>query len=321
MKQPTLDQLNEAAAKVHAVMPPTPQYVWPLLRQRTGADVWVKHENHTPIGAFKLRGGIVYIGDRAKSGNTGGVISATRGNHGQSIATACGAFGIPATIVVPEGNSREKNAAMRAQGATLIEHGSDFQDAFEFAKAKAKEDALDMVPSFHEKLVHGVASYALEFFRASEDLDAVYVPVGLGSGICGVISARNALGLKTEIVGVVSDRAPTYALSVEAGKPVPTNDAITFADGVALRVPNEEALAFLSAGVSRLVRVTEEEIADAMRIYYTDTHNVAEGAGAVPLAGFMKERGRYQGKSVGLVLSGGNVDRDVYGRILVGETP
>ncbi|NKB56880.1 MAG: threonine dehydratase [Alphaproteobacteria bacterium] len=315
---PKRDELEAAAAQVHAVMTPTLQYNWPLLAQRCGCDVWVKHENHTPIGAFKVRGGIVFMNDFAQHSNGAGIISATRGNHGQSIGFAARAAGVPATIVVPKGNSTEKNAAMKALGVRLIEHGHDFDEAREFADAQAAEEGLSFVPSFHPLLIQGVASYAMELFGSVSELDTVYVPIGLGSGICGVIAARDALNLKTRVVGVVSENAPAYALSYEAGKPVPTNSADTFADGVACRIPDAEAVAIINKGAARIVTVSENEIKDAMRAYYTDTHNLAEGAGATPLAALIKEKNTMQGRKVGLILSGGNIDTDLYGAILAG---
>ncbi|MHA1570012.1 MAG: threonine dehydratase, partial [Alphaproteobacteria bacterium] len=233
-----LDQLREAAELVHSAVPPTPQHCWPLLSERAGAEVWVKHENHTPIGAFKVRGGLVYTDDlRRTQPNVEGVVAATRGNHGQSVAFAARRFGLMATLVVPHGNSSEKNAAMRAFGGELIEHGHDFQAALEHAEALAGERGLHMFPSYHPLLTRGVASYALEFFDAVGDLDAIYVPIGLGSGISGVIAARDALGMATEVIGVVAENAPTYALSFKSGQPVSTNSADTMADGVACRVP------------------------------------------------------------------------------------
>jgi threonine dehydratase len=313
----TLDDLEDAARQVHAVMPPTPQYAWPLLGARLGAEVWVKHENHTPLGAFKVRGGIVYMaGLKAAQPDLTGVIAATRGNHGQSIAFAARRAGLTATIVVPHGNSVEKNAAMRALGAALIEHGSDFQAALDHARDLSKSRGLFFVESFAPDLVRGVASYALELFRGASPLDTVYVPIGLGSGICGVIAARDALGLKTEVVGVCAERAAAYALSFAARKPVSTNSADTLADGMACRVPNESALPPIFAGAARIVTVSEDEIRAAMRHYFTDTHNVAEGAGAAPLAAALKERARNLGKRVALVLSGGNVDRATFAAIL-----
>jgi len=313
----SLSEIENAAAIVYSAMPPTAQYAWPLLARRTGCDVWVKHENHTPIGAFKVRGGLVYM-DRLKRREPGlkGVASATRGNHGQSIALAARRNGIAATIVVPEGNSVEKNAAMRAFGAELVEAGHDFDAAREAAIRLAAERGLTMVPSFHRDLVAGVASYALELFRAAPPLDTVYVPIGLGSGLCGVISARDALGLTTKVVGVVSTEAPAYALSFAAKTVVATNSANTMADGMAVRGPDAEALEVILKGADRIVQVSDAEVMDAMRAYYTDTHQVTEGAGAGALAALMQERDRMKGRKVGVVLSGGNIDKPVYLRAL-----
>ena len=287
----SLQDVEDAAAIVYAAMPPTPQYAWPLLARRAGCEVWVKHENHTPTGAFKVRGGLVYMA-RLKHDQPAvvGVISATRGNHGQSIALAAAKAGIAATIVVPEGNSVEKNAAMRAFGAELVEAGHDFDSARETAMRLAGERGLSMVPSFHRDLVCGVATYALELFRAAPPLDTVYVPIGLGSGICGVIAVRDALGLATRVVGVVSTEAPAYALSFAAGKVVATNSANTMADGMAVRGPDAEALKVILKGADRIVKVSDAEIALAMRAYYEDTHQLTEGAGAASLAALMQER-------------------------------
>jgi threonine dehydratase len=315
----SLNEIEAAAALVHAAMPPTAQYAWPLLSRRTGCETWVKHENHTPTGAFKVRGGLVYM-DRLKrrSPHTSGVVSATRGNHGQSIALAAARNGIAATIVVPHGNSVEKNAAMRAFGAELVEAGSDFDAAREAAMKLAGERGLAMVPSFHRDLVAGVASYALELFRTAPPLDTVYVPIGLGSGICGTIAVRDALGLETKVVGVVSTEAPAYALSFAAGKVVATNSADTMADGMAVRGPDAEALEVILKGADRVVQVSDAEIGTAMRAYYEDTHQLTEGAGAAALAALLQERERLAGKRVGLILSGGNIDRPVYLRTLAG---
>jgi len=315
----SLNEIEAAAALVHAAMPPTAQYAWPLLSRRTGCETWVKHENHTPTGAFKVRGGLLYM-DRLKrrSPHTGGVVSATRGNHGQSIALAAARNGIAATIVVPHGNSVEKNAAMRAFGAELVEAGSDFDAAREAAMTLAGERGLSMVPSFHRDLVAGVASYALELFRAAPPLDTVYVPIGLGSGICGAIAVRDALGLRTKVVGVVSTEAPAYALSFAAGKVVATNSADTMADGMAVRGPDAEALDVILKGADRIVQVSDAEIGAAMRAYYEDTHQLAEGAGAAALAALLQERDRVAGQRIGLILSGGNIDRPVYLRTLAG---
>jgi threonine dehydratase len=304
-----LPALEAAAALVHVHIPPTPQYPWPLLAARAGCEVWVKHENHTPTGAFKLRGGLVYL-ERLKRERPGcpGIVSATRGNHGQSLAYAGARFGVPVTIVAPHGNSVEKNAAMRAFGATLIEHGRDFDEAREHAEALAAERGLEFAPSFAPDLVKGVATYALELFRAAPPLDAVYVPIGLGSGICGLIMARDLLGLPTEIVGVQSDRANAYARSLAAGRVVPTNRADTRADGMATRIPDPAAFEIIRRGAARIVQVTDDEVADAIRAYWTDTHNLVEGAGAAPLAALLQERERMQGRRVGVIVSGGNID-------------
>jgi threonine dehydratase len=318
---PRLEQLEDAARIVGSVMRPTPEICWPTLSERCGTEVWVKHENHTPVGAFKLRGGLVYMNDLARSNHPPkGVIAATRGNHGQSIAYAARRHGLLATIVVPHGNSVEKNVAMRALGAELIEYGHDFQAALEYARVLADERKLTMAPSYHELLVRGVATYGLEFLRAAPELDTAYVPIGLGSGISGMIGAREALRLKTKIVGVVAANAPAYALSFAAGKPVSTDSAMTIADGVACRVPEPQAVEVINRWAERIVEVSEDEIRGAMRYYFTDTHNVAEGAGAAPLAALLKEHELMRGRRVGLVLSGGNVDRTVYAQVLAGES-
>lgn len=315
----SLQDVEEAAAIIYSAMSPTPQYPWPLLAKRTGCATWVKHENHTPIGAFKVRGGLVYMARlKREQASVQGVISATRGNHGQSIALAANRMGIAATIVVPRGNSVEKNAAMRAFGAELVEEGHDFDAARDAALKLAQERGLIMVPSFHRDLVAGVASYALELFRAAPPLDAVYVPIGLGSGICGVIAMRDALSPATKVVGVVSTEAPAYALSFMARKVVATNSADTMADGMAVRGPDAEALAIILKGADRIVQVSDDEIAAAMRAYYEDTHQLTEGAGAASLAALLQERERMQGKKVGLILSGGNIDRPLYLRTLAG---
>jgi threonine dehydratase len=308
-----LPALEEAAALVHAAFPPTPQHAWPLLAARLGCEVWVKHENHTPTGAFKLRGGITYMRAlRRDRPQVRGVISATRGNHGQSMAWAGARAGMPVTIIVPRGNSVEKNAAMRAQGATLVEHGADFDEARAEAARRAAEQGLEYAPSFAPDLVLGVATYALELFRGAPPLDALYVPIGLGSGICGCILARDLLGLSTEIIGVQSTEAPAYALSVMLGTPITTPSADTHADGMATRIPDPVALAMIRDGVARIVTVTDAAIAEAIRAYWQDTHNLAEGAGAAPLAALMAERGAMGGRRVGLVLSGGNIDLAVF---------
>src|SRR6202049_1062669 len=310
-----LQQLERAQNIVGAAMPPTPAHQWPLLSERLGATAIVKHENHTPTGAFKVRGGLVYV-DRLKRErpHTAGLISATRGNHGQSVAFAAGRYRVPVTIFVPHGNSVEKNHAMRAFGADLVEHGEDFQAAREEAGRRAKLDGLEFVPSFHPDLVLGVATYALELLRKAPDLDVLYVPIGQGSGICGCILARDLLGLKTEIVGVQSTEAPSYALSFAAGTVVTTETCNTRADGIATRIPDADAVAIICKGASRVVQVTDEEIALAMRAYWTDTHNLAEGAGAAALAAALQDQPKIRGKRVGLIWSGGNIDFDLFNR-------
>jgi threonine dehydratase len=301
-------------------MPPTPQYVWPLLSQRVGAAVWVKHENHTPTGAFKIRGGVTFIDWLKRSRpDISGIVTATRGNHGQSQARAATAAGLKAKILVPHGNSREKNAAMRAFGAELIEFGRDFDEARVEAARLAESENFFLTPSYHPELVRGVATYALEFFEAAPALDTVYVPVGCGSGICGVITVRDALGLKTKVVGVVSTEAEGAKLSFEAGRLIETSSANTFADGVAVRVPVAEAFAIYAKGADRIISVRDDEVAEAMRIYYRDTHNLAEGAGAAALAALMREREAMRGKEVGVILTGGNIDLEGYASILAGK--
>jgi threonine dehydratase len=308
-----LTELERAHAIVGQAVPATPAHAWPLLAERLGTEVVVKHENHTPTGAFKVRGGLVFL-DRLKRErpNVPGIISATRGNHGQSLAFAARRHGVPAVIYVPKGNSVEKNHAMRAFGAELVEHGDDFQVAREEAVRRAQFDGLHMVPSFDPDLVLGVATYALELFRTAPDLDVLYVPIGQGSGICACIMARDLLGLKTEIVGVQSTEAPSYARSFAAGKVVTTETSNTRADGVATRSPDADALAIILKGASRMVQVSDHEIGAAIRAYWTDTHNLAEGAGAAPLAAALQEKNELQGKRVGLILTGGNIDFDLF---------
>lgn len=318
----SLEALEHASEIVHASMPPTPAYAWPLLAKRAGCEVWVKHENHTPIGAFKVRGGLVYMNNLVRSGlEIKGVACATRGNHGQSIALAARMSGIKALIYVPEGNSVEKNAAMQAFGADLVVEGRDFDAAAAACREAARDQGLHMVPSFDPLLVQGVASYALEFFRQSPPLDVVYVPIGMGSGICGMIAARDALGLQTDVVGVVAEGAPAVAMSFEAGCPVPTNEARTFADGMACRIPHPDAIAMMLKGASRIIRVSDDQIAEAIRALYEDTHNLAEGAGAASFAALMSERETLRGRRAGVVLCGGNIDRSVFVSVLTGVTP
>lgn len=318
----TLDDLAAARTIVREFVPETPAYAWPLLRERLGVEVVVKHENHTPTGSFKARGGLVYVDWLRQNGAMpGGIVTATRGNHGQSVALAATRNGLPCVVVVPEGNSTEKNAAMKAFGAELVIAGKDFDESRKVAAGIERERGYHLVPSFHPALVMGVATYAEELFAAWSGIETVYVPIGMGSGICGLITMRDLLGLKTEIVGVVAENAPAYALSFDAGHPVPTQTARTFADGVACREPHPEAFEIVRKGAARIVRVGEDEVAEAIRVYYTDTHNMAEGAGAAPLAALMQERQRQAGKRVAVILCGGNIDMPVFRQVLAGETP
>ena len=318
----TRSDLETAAAFVHARMDPTPQHHWPLLSAATGAEVWVKHENHTPTGAFKVRGALTFMDWLTRTHpDVPGICTATRGNHGQGQAWAATGAGLTAKVYVPRGNSVEKNAAMKAFGAELIEFGDDFDTAREEAFRVASEEGLFIVPPYHAELVRGVATYAFELFTSQPDLDTVYVPIGCGSGICGTIMARDALGLKTKVVGVVSDQAQTAKLSVEAGRLIETNSASTFADGMAVRVPVQAAFDVYSKGSERIIAVSDDEVADAIRLYFTATHNVAEGAGAAPLAGLMQERDKMAGKRVGVILCGGNIDTGWFRTVLDGQTP
>ncbi|HUC19777.1 MAG TPA: threonine dehydratase [Acetobacteraceae bacterium] len=306
-------ELESALALIRTHFPPTPQQPWPLLSALAGAEVWVKHENHTPVGAFKVRGGLVHL-ERLRRAHPDlkGVISATRGNHGQSLAYAGQAMGVDVTVVVPEGNSTEKNNLMQGFGARLVVHGQDFEAAREEAFRLAAAENLIFVPSFHPDLVLGVATWALEFLRAAPKLDALYVPIGLGSGICGAIGVRDLLGHATEIIGVQSSGADPYARSLAAGHIVVLNRADTLADGIAVRMPDETALAIIRGGAARIVTVTDEEIAEAIRAYWRATHNLAEGAGAAPLAALLKERAHQAGRRIGLVLTGGNIDLSLF---------
>jgi len=315
-----LDDIKSAARIVYADMPATPQYRWPMLSERLGTELWVKHENHSPVGAFKIRGGLVYFAHLARTEQMPkGVISATRGNHGQSVGYAARRYGIPATIVVPHGNSPEKNAAMRALGVKLIEYGDDFQESREFAQQMAQEQSLHMVPAFHRMLVTGVATYSLELLQGVEDLDVVYVPIGLGSGICGMMAARDALNLKTKVVGVVSAHASAYAQSFSAGQAIESPVSTNLSDGMACRVPEPAALELILKGVDRVVQVSDDEVAAAMRMVFECTHNVCEGAGAAALAAAMQEKPAIAGSKVAVVASGGNVDQDVFADVL-GQT-
>ena len=307
-----LQQLRDAARLIRPHVPPTAQIAWPLLAERLGCEVWVKHENHNPTGAFKVRGGLVYVDAlRRRSPGIRGLITATRGNHGQSLGLAAQRAGLALRILVPEGNAREKNAAMRAFGAEVIEQGRDFDEARAVAARMARDEGLHLVPALHPDLVRGVATYALELFEAAPPLDRVYVPIGMGSGICGLIRTRDLLGLDTEIVGVVARGADAYAQSFEAGEIRRTERADTIADGMACRDPQAEALEIIRAGAARILRIDDEEIRTAIRVLHEDTHNLAEGAGAAALAALMQEREINRGGRAGVILSGANIDRQM----------
>lgn len=318
----THDELQKAHELVTAQMPPTAQYAWPQLEARVGCKTWVKHENHTPTGSFKVRGAFTFIDWlRRTQPDSPGIITATRGNHGQGQALAATAAGMRAVVYAPHGNSEEKNAAMRAFGADLIEFGADFDEAREEVLRVAAAEGLTFVPPFHRELVRGVATYAFELLSAQPQIEVLYVPIGCGSGICGCIAARDALGLSTEIVGVVSENAQTAKLSVEAGSLIETETAQTFADGIAVRVPVADAFDIYSKGAARIISVSDAEVAEAVRVYYRDTHNLAEGAGAAPLAGLMQEAPSMQGREVAVILCGGNIDADWAATILQGGVP
>ena len=325
MQLPTLSQIHDAQSIVYRHMPPTPQYRWPLIEARfsggkpSSTEIWIKHENHTPVGAFKLRGALVFgYWLKDTQSELHGIVAATRGNHGQGVAMAARLLGLKAVIVVPHGNSREKNLAMQAQGAELIVHGDDFQASLEFARTLAVQRGFAMVDSFHERLVMGTATYALELFSAAPPVDRIYVPIGLGSSICGVAAARNALGLKTEIVGVVAEKSPSYSLSFKQRKIVEAPSTTAISDGQACRTPNPDAMEIIWNHVARIIEVSDAEIAEAMRAYFEDTHNAAEGAGAASLAAALREKERLSGTRTGIVLTGGNVDTEMYGKVLTG---
>lgn len=320
MLLPSLDEIREAQSIVYRHMPPTPQYRWPLLGKRLGAEVWVKHENHTPVGAFKIRGALVYMAWLRKTHpHLQGVVAATRGNHGQGVGMAARLEGIAAVIVVPHGNSREKNRAMLAQGVELIEYGSDFQEALEYAEKIAAARGYIKVESFHDQLVRGTATYAIELFEGAPELERIYVPIGLGSSICGVAAARNALGKKTEIIGVVAASSPSYALSFRERHIVEAPATTLIADGLSCRKPNSQAMDAIWTHVSRIIEVTDAEVAEAIRIYYRDTHQLTEGAGAAALAGAVQEEHGNRGRTIGVILTGGNIDLEVYQKVLAGE--
>jgi threonine dehydratase len=319
---PSLSEIQSAAESIYRFMQPTPQYSWPLLSERLGTEVWVKHENQTPTGSFKARTAVVLVDELMKrEPQTRGLITATRGNHGQSVALAAGRFHLPATILVPCGNSREKNAAMRAQGAKLIEFGDDYQAAREKAVALAAEQQLHMVQPYHYDIVRGVATYWLEFFSSVKDIDVAYVPIGMGSGICAAVAVRNGLNRKTKLIGVVSANAPSFAESFEKGTVVEAAVSTRIADGIACRKADAEQLSIIVENVDHIVRVTDDEVEAAMRHFFTDTHNIVEGAGAAGLAAALQEKEQLCEKRVAVVATGANVDRHVFARVLMGESP
>ncbi|MCF7789766.1 MAG: threonine dehydratase [Prosthecobacter sp.] len=309
---PTLSEIEAAKALIRPHIRETPTYRWPLLEAGLGCELWLKHENHTPVGAFKIRGGLVYMDElKRQQPEVRGVIAASTGNHGQSIAFAARRNGLRAVIVVPHGNNPEKNAAMRSLGAELVEHGREFQEALEYSCAIAAQEGLHAVPSFHPWLVRGVATYALELFHSVSDLDAVFVPIGLGSGFCGVTAAREALGLNTKIIGVVSEHAPAYALSFQQQQFVEQTSMTRVAEGVACKTPNREALEHVMRHAHEVVTVSDEEAVTAMREIIQATHNIAEGAGALAYAALKKQRDTWQGKRVACVLTGGNASMSI----------
>jgi threonine dehydratase len=314
---PTLSEIEAAKALIRQHIRETPTYRWPLLEAGLGCELWLKHENHSPVGAFKIRGGLVYMDElKRQQPEVRGVIAATTGNHGQSIAFAARLNGLRAVIVVPYGNNPEKNAAMRSLGAELVEHGSEFQEALEYSRELAVKEGLHAVPSFHPWLVRGVATYGLEMFRSVADLDAVFVPIGLGSGFCGIAAAREALGLKTKIIGVVSEHAPAYALSFQQRQFVEQPSTTRVAEGVACKTPNAEALEHVMRHAHEIVTVNDEEAITAMREIIQSTHNIAEGAGALAYAALKKQRDQWQGKRVACVLTGGNASIAMIARAL-----
>lgn len=319
--QLTQHDIEDALNVVRRVVPPTPAYAWPLLARESGVEVIVKHENHTPTGSFKARGGLVFVDALKRTGLPKGLITATRGNHGQSIAIGARQAGIPAVIVVPEGNSREKNAAMEAFGGELLISGRDFDEARRVAASEASRRDFLFVSSFNRDIVRGVATYGWELFTEHPDLDAVFVPIGMGSGICSLIAMRDLLGLKADIIGVSAERAPAHAQTFQSKRRVIGTEAATFADGMACKEPPEEVVEIVLAGAADVVTVSEDEIAEAIRSLYSATHNVAEGAGAAPYAALLRHRHRFQNKKVAVILTGGNIDRELMAMVLAGQTP
>jgi threonine dehydratase len=315
----TREEVRKAQHVVYATLNPTPQFQWPLLDADLGARIWVKHENHQPVGAFKVRGGLTYMDALTqREPHVCGVISATRGNHGQSVGFAARKHRIPVTIVVPNGNSIEKNASMRALGVELLELGADFQESREHAARLATERQLHMIPSFHRDLVRGVMTCWIEFFEAVQP-DVVFVPIGLGSGFCAAAAARTYTGVTSKLIGVVSAHATAYQDSFKAGRKMESPVTTQLADGMACRIPDEESLEIVLREADDVIAVTDDEVAAAMQLLFKATHNVAEGAGAASLAGALQQRQKWLGKTVGTTLCGGNVDTDVFVKVLSGK--
>jgi threonine dehydratase len=319
---PDLHAIESAKALIRPHIRETPTYRWPLLEAGLGLELWVKHENHTPVGAFKIRGGLVYLDELQRSQpGVPGIIAATTGNHGQSIAYAARESGLRAVIVVPHGNNPEKNAAMRALGAELVEHGREFQDALEFSRDLAAKEGLHPVPSFHPWLVRGVATYGLELFRSVPDLDVVFVPIGLGSGFCGLAAAREALGLKTRLIGVVSEHAPAYEMSFRQDKFIEQPSTTRVAEGVACKTPNRDALDYIRHYAHDIVTVNDDEALAGMGDLLRGTHNLAEGSGALAWAALKKHQTDWQGQRVAVILSGGNASSALMREVMTAPAP
>ncbi len=306
-----------ARKTVYRHLKPTPLIGHPLLSEWLGFPAWVKHENHNPTGSFKIRGGFNLVSHLSESEKSRGVITATRGNHGQSVALACRTYGVRCVIAVPEGNNPEKNEAMKAFGSELLVHGRDFDEARERVEQIQAEQRLRYIHSANEPLlVEGVGTYALEILEELPDVDCILVPVGGGSGISGVLTAVRAAAPKVQVIGVQAANAPSIYLSWKKGEKVTTDSADTMADGLATRVPFEMTFDIIHRYVDEVVTVTEEELMEAVFRIFQTTHNVAEGAGAATTAAAFKLRSRLAGKKVALVLSGGNITASLFQQVL-----
>ena len=314
----TLDDIRSAQHTVYRVLRPTPLLSHPLLDLETGLEIRVKHENHNPTGAFKVRGGVNLV-SRLSADERRGVVTASTGNHGQSIALACQAEGVPCTVAVPVGNNPEKNAAMRALGARVLEVGRDFDEAREHVERLAAERSLRYVHSANEPhLIAGVATYALEIFEEAPETEVLLVPIGGGSGACGCALVRRLLGRKAEIIGVQAAGADAFTRSWRTGTRVVGDTAATFAEGMATRVTFDLTFGILRELLDDIVTLTEEELADGVRLALRTTHNLPEGAGAASLAAAVKLQDRFRGRRVVCVMSGGNIDQRTLARILAG---